>query len=68
MQIPPTYSATWIDGQRAYELVRKGHDIEIKAKKRTVHAFEIVSYEWPRLVAKITVSHGTYIRSLARDL
>lgn len=68
MQIPPTYSATWIDGQRAYELARKGHDIEIKAKKRTVHAFEIVSYEWPRLVAKITVSHGTYIRSLARDL
>lgn len=68
MQIPPTYSATWIDGQRAYELARKWHTIDIKAKKRNVHVFDIVSYEWPQITAKITVSHGTYIRSLARDL
>lgn len=68
MQIPPTYSAVWIDGQRAYELARKGHEVEIKAKKRTIHEYKIVSYTWPVLVVDMIVSHGTYIRSVARDL
>lgn len=68
MQVPPMYSAVWIDGKRAYELARKGHDIVIEAKKRTIHEFQIISYMWPTLVVRITVSHGTYIRSIARDL
>lgn len=67
-QIPPNYSATWINGQRAYKLARKGHEIDLKAKTRVVEKFEILSYAWPVLEAEITVSHGTYIRSLARDL
>jgi tRNA pseudouridine55 synthase len=68
MQVPPAYSAVWIDGQRAYDLVRKGHNVEIKAKKRVIHEFQIISYTWPTLVLDIVVSHGTYIRSIARDL
>ncbi len=67
-QIPPNYSATWINGQRAYKLARKGHEIELKSKTRVVEKFEILSYNWPILEVEITVSHGTYIRSLARDL
>lgn len=68
MQVPPAYSAVWIDGQRAYDLARKGHNVEIKAKKRVVHEFQIISYTWPILILDIVVSHGTYIRSIARDL
>jgi tRNA pseudouridine55 synthase len=68
MQTPPIYSATWISGQRAYDLARKWYSPEIKAKKRTIHAFDIVSYKWPKITADITVSHGTYIRSIARDM
>jgi len=68
MQIPPIYSAVWIGGQRAYDLARKWQNIEIKAKKRTIDSFDIISYQWPTIIAKITVSHGTYIRSIARDL
>jgi len=67
-QIPPNYSAVWIDGQRAYELARKGQEIDMKSKERIVEKFEILTYTSPYVEAKITVSHGTYIRSLARDL
>lgn len=69
MQSPPKYSAVWINGQRAYELARKGGEMEeIKAKKRTIHEFRIISYVWPRAHCETSVSHGTYIRSIARDL
>ncbi len=67
-QIPPNYSAIWIDGQRAYDLARRGQDMEIKSKERKIEEFEILDYKWPTIAAKIVVSHGTYIRSLARDL
>lgn len=69
LQSPPMYSAVWIDGQRAYELARKWDDRrEITPKKRTIHTFKIISYSWPTLTCEIQVSHGTYIRSIARDL
>lgn len=69
LQSPPMYSAVWIDGQRAYELARKWDDKrEITPKKRTIHTFKIISYSWPALTCEIQVSHGTYIRSIARDL
>lgn len=67
-QIPPNYSAVWIDGRRAYDLARKGHEMEIKSKERRIESFEVLSYSWPRIEICTTVSHGTYIRSLARDL
>ena len=69
LQSPPLYSATWIGGQRSYDLARKGnHTGIIEPKKRTIHTFRIVNYSWPRLVCEMEVSHGTYIRSIARDL
>ncbi len=69
LQSPPLYSAVWIDGQRAYEIARKGEkNIEMKPKKRTIHSFKIISYSWPTIICEIEVSHGTYIRSIARDL
>lgn len=68
MQIPPTHSAIWVNGKRSYELARKGHEVVLEAKKRIIHDFRIISYSWPTLIAEIKVSHGTYIRSIARDL
>lgn len=69
MQSPPLYSAVWINGKRAYELARKGEYTEkIQAKKRTIHHFNIISYSWPTITCQICVSHGTYIRSIARDM
>ncbi len=68
-QSPPLYSATWINGTRSYERMRKGETgLELQEKPRTIHSFEILSYQWPKIECKITVSHGTYIRSIARDI
>lgn len=67
-QVPPSYSAVWFGGQRAYDLARKWEEVSLKEVQRTIHSFEIVSYNWPNLHAIISVSHGTYIRSIARDL
>ena len=67
-QMPPNYSAIWIDGQRAYDLARKGQEMSIASKEREIDEFEIMEYSWPTIIARIVVSPGTYIRSLARDL
>jgi tRNA pseudouridine55 synthase len=69
LQTPPLYSAIWINGKRSYERVRNGEtDLKLEAKPRTIHEFKILSYIWPRIECEITVSHGTYIRSIARDI
>jgi tRNA pseudouridine55 synthase len=68
MQLPPIYSAKYIDGRRAYEYAREGLEVEIKRSKITIHEIEILEFELPRVVLRIRCSKGTYIRSIARDL
>ncbi|MDD4151824.1 MAG: tRNA pseudouridine(55) synthase TruB [Candidatus Gracilibacteria bacterium] len=67
-QIPPKYSAVKINGQRAYDLIRNDQEFEMKCRVITIHKIEILSYSYPDLVLKATVSAGTYIRSIAVDL
>ena len=108
-QVPPAFSALKVDGKRAYDLARAGEDVEMKARKVTVHSLalyrhvELVSASSPRtgtsdedqdlestfqtttgrpdpfdpsaplevaesVTLEATVSKGTYIRSLARDI
>ncbi|MCK9599188.1 MAG: tRNA pseudouridine(55) synthase TruB, partial [Sphaerochaeta sp.] len=67
-QQPPQYSALHINGKRASDLARRGHEVQMAKRPITVYSFEPVSYEQGILVADIHVSKGTYIRSLARDL
>lgn len=67
-QIPPKYSAVKINWQRAYDLVRNDMDFEMKTREITIHKIEIISYSYPDLFLKATVSAGTYIRSIAVDL
>ncbi len=67
-QLPPQYSAKKIKGKKAYQLARQGITPDLKPKKITVHLINILSYEWPLLTIRVTVSSGTYIRALARDI
>lgn len=67
-QIPPKYSAVKINWQRAYDLVRNDKDFEMKTREITIHEIEILSFAYPDLLLKATVSAGTYIRSIAVDL
>lgn len=68
MQLPPVYSAKYVDGVRAYERVRQGEQVELKASKVHIYATEIISYQAPVLRVRIECGKGTYIRSFARDL
>ncbi len=70
MQRPPIFSAKKINGQRAYQLARKGEEIEVR--KNPVHVFSIdIISDWstfPELKLRIKCGKGTYIRSIANDL
>jgi tRNA pseudouridine55 synthase len=67
-QVPPGYSAKWIDGQRAYIKARKGIEVEMKPVQITIHEIELLKFEMPELIIRIRCSKGTYIRSLANDI
>lgn len=67
-QIPPLFSAKFIDGKRAYEFARKGVDMELKPVPIEIYAMEVLKFEMPFLDLKINCSKGTYIRSIARDI
>ncbi|NDF11299.1 MAG: tRNA pseudouridine(55) synthase TruB [Proteobacteria bacterium] len=68
-QIPPAYSAIKIDGQRAYDLARKGEAFEMKSREVTIHALTFLSQPSEKEVEfEVRCSKGTYIRSLARDI
>ena len=67
-QIPPMYSAIKSGGKRLYDLARKGLTIERKARKITIHKFDLLSYQAPVCSIDVTCSKGTYIRVLAEDL
>lgn len=67
MQVPPIHSAIKKDGKRAYELARKGQEIELQARPIQIIEFEITSIQLPEVHFRVVCSTGTYIRSLASD-
>lgn len=69
-QVPPVFSACKVDGKRAYDLARKGKDVELKAKRITIDELELLRFDAATMQMDIRVrcSKGTYIRSLARDI
>lgn len=67
-QMPPAYSALKIKGKKAYELARKGEKVTLKERDVIIHSIELLQYKYPVLKIKTTVSSGTYIRALARDI
>ncbi|GGA73330.1 tRNA pseudouridine synthase B [Nitratireductor aestuarii] len=69
MQVPPTYSAIKIAGERAYDLAREGAEVEIAAREVEILRLDIV--EIPNadsVVMEVECGKGTYVRSLARDI
>jgi tRNA pseudouridine55 synthase len=67
-QIPPKYSALKIDGKRALDRVLAGEEIEMKMRDAEVLSYDIKHFNYPELVVEISVSAGTYIRSITHDL
>jgi tRNA pseudouridine55 synthase len=67
-QTPPAYSALKVQGQRAYDLARRGHTVELAPRTIEVFALRLVGYAYPEFVLDITCSGGTYVRSLGRDI
>lgn len=66
-QVPPMYSALKHEGQRLYQLARKGIEVERPARRITVQRMDLLGIEEHRLQFEIECSKGTYIRSLAED-
>lgn len=69
-QVPPIFSACKVDGKRAYDLARKGKEVELKAKHITIDELELLRFdpETMQMDIRVRCSKGTYIRSLARDI
>lgn len=67
-QKPPVFSAIKIEGDRAYDLARKGIDVEMKSRKTTIHYLNNVEINLPFISFTVGCSKGTYIRSLAHDI
>ena len=67
-QIPPFFSACKVDGKRAYDLARKGEDVELKAKTLIIDEIELLECNLPEIKIRVVCSKGTYIRALARDI
>ena len=67
-QKPPVFSAIKIDGNRAYDLARKGQEVEMKSRKTTIHYLNNIEIELPFVRFTVGCSKGTYIRSLAHDI
>ncbi len=70
MQVPPEFSACKVDGKRAYLLMRKGEDVQLKAKPLHIDEIELLDFypEKKTLSIRVVCGKGTYIRALARDI
>ena len=67
-QVPPAFSACMVDGKRAYDLARKGQEVQLKAKTLVIDEIELLECELPVIKIRVVCSKGTYIRALARDI
>ncbi len=67
-QQPPAYSAVKVAGERAYRRARRGEAVTLAPRRVEVEVFELVGLELPDVRFRATVSGGTYLRSLARDV
>jgi tRNA pseudouridine55 synthase len=67
-QLPPSYSALKVNGQRAYKLAREGKEVKLEPREVNIYMIEFVSYNYPLVNLIVHVSSGTYIRSLVDDI
>lgn len=69
-QVPPTYSAVKVNGERAFNYRRNGEDITLQPKQVHIDEIEIQDFDRQQmlLTLRVVCGKGTYIRALARDL
>ena len=71
-QVPTTVSAIKVDGKRAYQRVREGEQVELKARPVTIHELTVGDVRradgYVDVDISVRCSSGTYIRAIARDL
>lgn len=69
-QVPPSYSACKIEGERAYKMRRNGEEVKLKPKRIHIDEIEVLGFdaEEKQLTIRVVCGKGTYIRALARDI
>ena len=67
-QVPPAFSACKVDGRRAYNMARKGKEVELKPKILVIDEIELLDFSPESISIRVVCSKGTYIRALARDI
>ncbi|MBE6925519.1 MAG: tRNA pseudouridine(55) synthase TruB [Ruminococcaceae bacterium] len=67
-QVPPMYSAIKVNGQKLYELARKGREVERQSRKVTIFQLECQDFDGKDAKLFIHCSKGTYIRTLCKDI
>ncbi len=67
-QIPPMYSALKHEGERLYNLARKGVEVKREPRRVTIHALELIAMGDDWLELEVHCSKGTYVRTLAEDI
>ena len=68
LQVPPMYSALKVNGQKLYDLARKGKEIERKPRPVTIHELRLLGMEADGIRLRVRCSKGTYIRTLCKDI
>ncbi len=67
-QVPPAFSAVKIDGRRAYDMARKGREVNLKPKTLVIDEIELLDFAPEKITVRVVCSKGTYSRALARDI
>ena len=68
MQMPPMYSAVKINGQKLYQLARRGIEVERAARQIEVYKLELLHFAADKFTVAVECSKGTYIRVLGEDI
>lgn len=66
-QTPPAFSAVKHQGKALYKWAREGVQVQKPPVLRTIHHLQVLRYKYPFILFKVTVSSGTYIRTLFSD-
>lgn len=67
-QVPPPYSAVKVKGKHAYDLARKGEEVDLEPRSINVYSLDLLEWNPPEVVVDVHCSSGTYVRSLAYDV
>jgi tRNA pseudouridine55 synthase len=68
LQIPPMYSALKVNGQKLYDLARKGREVERQPRPITIHELTLLDCSENEAKLRVRCSKGTYIRTLCMDI